>query len=61
MYATSVNIYSVAHLSHICNMTKVMGKKLGSRGRHQGFKSHQAPKIFCFNYDDTGNELNCGI
>ena len=64
MCATIVNIYSVVHLSHICNMSHIRGlngvveKKFGSRGRQQGFKSHQTPKIFCFNYDDTDNKLN---
>ena len=40
MCATIVNIYSVVHLSDICNMTHINGlnsvvdKKLGSRGKH---------------------------
>ena len=61
MCATIVNIYSVVHLSHICNMTHIyglngaVGKKLGCRGKHQWFESQQTPKIFCLNYNDTDN------
>ena len=64
MFAINVNKYSVVHLDHICNMTHiyglngVMNQKLGCRGGHQGFKSCQAPKLFCFNYDDTDKKLN---
>ena len=59
MCATIVNIYSVVHISYICNMTPLhLGKKLGCRGRHQGFESQQTPKMFCFKYDDTDNKLN---
>ena len=37
---------------------RIVDKKLGSRGRHQGFKPYQTPKTFCINYDDTDNNFN---